>query len=172
MPEPVFQELLEHRRSAEFRDHEASDGVVYPRVCDDVPRSVVDFLTVDAGRPPDLLFLRESPAGVEVPHIVHADHLMGETAMMLYLEQGPDGAGTSFMRHHLLGVSWIPKVPALAEMVAGDQNRPERWIAYAHCTAVRNRVCFFNTGWFHSAMPVGGYGEGREARCVLTAFWR
>lgn len=157
-----------------FRDEMAPDGVVYPLIRKSVPRDAIDYLEDAAGRAPDLAFFRKSPAGVAVPTAaIHSDHLFGLTAMMLYVDDGdhPE-AGTAFLRHHTSGISAMPRIPALIELVKRAATTPVSWWPYAKCRARPNRACFFGADLFHRAEPVGGYGVGPGARCVLTAFWK
>lgn len=166
----AFAELIRARREHEFKETvNPADGVQYPRICDDIPalvRTEVEFL---AGKPANYLFMRESPEGVRVPHQVHTDNSMGKTSMMLYLEDGP--GGTAFLRHRVLGIHYAPAVESLVTLCQDDANNPDAWHINAMCRQEKNKACVFDAGYFHRAEPIGGYGEGKRSRCVLTGFF-
>lgn len=177
LSEGAFERLLEYSREAAFADvRNDCDGVVYPHICNEVPnivRKEVEFL---AGQRARYLFLRRSPAGVAAPHQVHTDNSMGRTSFMLYLQDAPELeghalAGTSFLRHRALGVAYAPAVEELVRLCQEHTNTAEAWAVHSHCPMKANRACIFDAGYFHRADPIGGFGEGASARCVLTGFF-
>ena len=122
--------------------------------------------------------MRRSPSGVDVPNIVHTDNSHGQTSLMLYLQDKPDLtgyrmdiAGTAFLRHRLLGIAYAPTVDELVGLCVKSANNITHWTVHSRCEMKANRACIFDAGWFHCAEPVGGFGEGESARCVLTAFF-
>lgn len=168
----AFKALREHRKVVPFEDVECpEDGVTYPRIATDLPDIVRREVAFHAGAQPTRLFLRESPAGVHVPHQVHHDGAMGSVAFMLYLEDAPN-SGTTFVRHVITGVSYRPMLESLIDIVSTDANNSHAWAPVARCVAAPNKACIFDAGYFHRADPSGGYGEGRNARCVLTGFFQ
>lgn len=174
LPDDVFDELKAHRMKSTFAPAQCpEDGVTYPGIQSDLPDSVVEAVQERMESKPERLFLRESPQGVHVPHIVHHDLLMGNVSMMVYLDDPPEGvmAGTGFWRHRYLGVCYAPVLGAITDLVRGDMNRLSSWDLMSFCKAKANRACIFPAGYFHSACPIGGYGEGVGARCVLTGFF-
>ena len=166
----AFDELIHARRNNEFKDVEnPADGVTYPRICDDIPDIVVQEVEFLAQQPVNYLFMREMPEGVTVPHEAHTDNSMGRTSMMLYLEDGP--GGTAFLRHRVLGIHYAPAVQNLVDLIMEDTNNRDAWVVNQICKQERNKACIFDAGFIHRAEPLGGYGEGKYARCVLTGFF-
>ncbi|MCG8435432.1 MAG: hypothetical protein MJA83_15525 [Gammaproteobacteria bacterium] len=175
----AFGELLEAAKTAEFGDVRSPvDGVTYPHICTEIPPIVRAEVEFRAQGPANLMFLRRSPEGVHVPNIVHSDNSMGRTSFMLYLQDAPEPEpdsvqipGTAFMRHLATGISYVPQIEHLATLMADDANNPEAWVPDAICKMEANKACIFEAGRFHRAQPVGGFGQGEDARCVLTAFF-
>ena len=176
LSDKAFGLLREAAATVAFKELRSDvDDVVYPEIALDVPNEVrleVEFL---AQKPTKQIFMRRSPAGVHCPNIHHTDNSMGSTSFMLYMSSYPSlgegEAGTAFVRHRSLGVSYAPRLPILIELLRKDANNMAAWIPYAKCIAAVNRACIFDAGYFHRADPVGGYGEGESARTVLTAFF-
>jgi hypothetical protein len=172
LSDKAFDELRDAAATVAFRDIRSDvDGVTYPEISMEVPNLVrleCEFLAQRSCR---RIFMRRSPKGVTVPNIHHTDNSMGDTSLMLYLDKYGDDAGTAFVRHWSMGVNYAPRLEALVDLLRKDANTVEAWIPYAKCEAEANRACIFDAGYFHRAEPIGGYGEGAEARTVLTAFY-
>jgi len=88
---------------------------------------------------------------------------------MLYMNDA-DG-GTAFIRHKETGVMYAPESQEMVDYVAQDQNSPDKWAVVDMVSMKENRAVIFDSGKFHCAMPIGGFGEGIEARTVLTVFF-
>lgn len=152
------------------------DGVVYPHIFTDIQehikRQVIDRIAEIFGREPEAvtMFLRRSPVGAPVPHIAHTDNSMGAFSLMLYLFDN-EGAGTAFIRHKSTGIMYAPESEEFLSIVRADQNKPERWALVDMANAKENRAVIFDSSKFHCAMPIGGFGDGSDARTVLTVFF-
>lgn len=172
-----YQDLVQYANDAEFKDEvNPSDGVVYPLICKEIPRSIWDDvargLSEYTGKAPDIhaMFMRRSPAGVDVPHVAHHDAVMGRYSLMLYLDDQV-GSGTAFLRHKKSGIMYAPEGEEFVEIASRDQNDLDKWVVSSMVQSMPNRAAIFDAGIFHCAIPVGGYGEGKFARTVLTAFF-
>lgn len=172
-----YDDLKLLARSADFSGvKNPVDGVIYPYIFADIPmhikRQVIDTIECIFGRPPEAttMFMRRSPAGAPVPHIAHTDNSMGRFSLMLYLFDN-EGSGTAFIRHKSTGIMYAPESTDFLSIVQADQNNPGRWGIVDMAHAKENRAVIFDSGKFHCAMPIGGFGEGSEARTVLTVFF-
>lgn len=172
-----YNDLAQYAKDAEFKDEvNPSDGVTYPLICREIPRAIWDDvrrgLSEYLGQSPEIhaMFMRRSPKGVDVPHVAHHDAVMGRYSLMLYLDD-KEGSGTAFLRHKESGIMYQPDSQEYVDVVVKDQNSLEKWVVSSMVQSKANRAAIFDAGIFHCAMPVGGYGEGNEARTVLTAFF-
>lgn len=172
-----FDELLNHAKTADFRDVvNPVDNVTYPGICVDIPDSVkselLERVASVIGREPEsvTMFMRRSPKGVHVPHIVHTDNSMGLYSLMLYMNDYA-GGGTGFLEHSETGMRFAPVTEEQLDIAIRDQNSPEKWLLIDKCEMKQNRACIFEADQFHCALPVGGFGDGSEARTVLTVFF-
>lgn len=172
-----FEELIEHAKTADFRDIvNPVDGVTYPHICADIPATVkselleriAEILCIE----PDgvTMFMRRSPLGVSVPHAIHTDNSMGRYSLMLYMNENQEG-GTGFVQHMETGMEYAPQSQEHLDIALRDQNLPERWLLVDKCGMKANRACIFEADRFHCALPIGGFGEGSGARTVLTVFF-
>lgn len=173
----TFDELENYAISAEFKDQKNDiDGVIYPFICNVIPERVKaevnHNLYVMLNRAPEnqTLFMRRSPAGVSVPHIAHTDNSMGKFSLMLYLNNYPD-CGTAFLKHKETGCMHAPESQTMVDRVSKDQNDLNKWDIMHTVYAKKNRVCIFDAGYFHCAIPAGGFSDGNRARTVLTCFF-
>lgn len=174
----TYDQLKAHSLTGTFADLEnEKDGVVYPYICTDIPdvvkRELFDKLSAFKGEPikDPTLFMRMSPAGVEVPHIAHTDIVMGQYSLMLYLHER-EGSATAFLRHVMTGIAYQPVLDGFVNIVQDDMNDPDAWAVYQRALSKENRALIFDAGFIHRAEPVGGFGESQdEARIVLTCFF-
>jgi hypothetical protein len=173
---PSYQALKDISVTGEFSDIENPvDSVVYPHIFKDVPdhliREVESKLNEIFGSVViNTIFMRRSPKGVKVPHMAHTDNSMGDYSLMLYMQDNDD-AGTALIRHKRSGITYAPESETFVDVVRHDQNNPDQWQVYQVATMKENRAAIFDAHLFHCALPVGGFGEGAESRCVLTAFF-
>lgn len=172
-----YNDLAQYAKDAIFKDEvNPADGVTYPLICREIPRAIWDDvaqgLAEYTGRGPEIhaLFMRRSPEGVSVPHVAHHDAVMGRYSLMLYIDNHA-ASGTAFLRHRESGIMYAPESREYIDIVVRDQNDLEKWAVSSMINSQSNRAAIFDAGLFHCAMPVGGYGEGPEARTVLTAFF-
>lgn len=173
-----YPELKAYSKACEFGDIENPvDGVVYPSICAEIPdavkQEVTDRLSQAKGSPIEnvTLFMRMTKHGTPVPHIAHTDAVMGRYAFMLYLNTHPL-AGTSFLRHKASGITYQPETQEYCDVVVKDQNDIDKWVRTFTAQAQENRALFYDSGLFHCADPVGGFGLTQEtARIVLTCFY-
>lgn len=172
-----YNELKEYAKTANFRDIvNPVDGVVYPHICDSIPDNIksellerIEFLV---NKKPEnvTMFMRRSPVGVNCPHIVHNDLSMGAYSFMLYMNTNELG-GTAMVRHIDSGMTYQPESEEFVNLAVSDQNSPEKWASYHKFDMKENTAALFEASLFHCAMPIGGFGEGAEARTVLTVFF-
>lgn len=172
-----YNELKEYAKTADFRDIvNPVDGVVYPHICDAIPDNIksellerIEFLVKK--KPENVtMFMRRSPKGVRVPHIVHNDSSMGAYSFMLYLNTNELG-GTAIVRHRESGMMYQPESEEFVNLAVSEQNSPGKWAPYRQFYMKENAAALFDAALFHCAMPIGGFGEGAEARTVLTVFF-
>ncbi len=172
----TFKGLKEYALNAEFKDEvNEIDKVVYPLICKDIPAVYYDEILLQIenilGRKPEniLMFMRRSPVGVPCPHQVHSDAVMGRYSLMLYLQESI--GGTALLHHKLTGIGHNPQAQELVDVITLDQNSPEKWVMDEYVQMKENRAFIFPSDRMHRAEPVGGFGEGKEARVVLTCFF-
>lgn len=172
-----YKELKEYAETADFRDIvNPVDGVVYPHICDSIPShirsEILGRIAFLIGREPEnvTLFMRRSPKGVHCPHIVHNDISMGANSFMLYMDDREDG-GTAIVRHKKTGMMYQPESEEMVSIAIEDQNTPEKWAEMHTFKMKENSAALFDAGLFHCALPIGGFGDGVEARTVLTVFF-
>jgi len=172
-----FNELKEHAKTANFRDIvNPIDGVTYPNICDDIPgiirSEILERIAYLINREPTniTMFMRRSPEGVHCPHIVHNDLSMGSHSLMIYLNSHEEG-GTAIVRHLETGMAYQPESEEFVKIAERDQNSPEKWDVLHSFYMRENSAALFDAALFHCAMPIGGFGEGIEARTVLTVFF-
>lgn len=175
-----FDELREYADTAVFEDIEnPADGVVYPLICKEIPvrvrKEVFAKLEAFKGSPikSPTIFMRQSPAGVAVPHAVHSDLSMGRYSLMVYLNRAEHcRGGTSFLSHRASGIGYHPGHPAFVGIVAEDQNNPDAWIVRDMATMRTNRAVIFDASRLHRAEPSGGFGTTpQDMRVALTCFF-
>lgn len=171
LSEKAFNELKRVAKDGQFKDEiNPIDGVAYPLICTDVPeivRKEVEFL---AEKPAKMIFLRRSPEGVLCPNLNHHDASHGKTSFMLYLGERP-GSGTAFVSYRPTGSTYAPEWENVAKFMQEDSAELTKWELVGFCEAKPNKACMFDSRLLHAAYPIGGYGEGEDARCVLTAFF-
>jgi len=173
-----YSDLREYANTAKFEDIENPvDGVTYPLICRDVPDETVSEIAITLskimGRMVKLeaTFLRLSTEGVDVPHIAHTDKSMGDYSLMLYLNDNPK-AGTSFLRHKETGMCYHPESEEFIKIARRDQNNVDAWRINSSVEMQQNRATIFDSGYFHCAQPVGGFGDDQlNGRIVLTCFF-
>lgn len=172
LSDKAFAGLRLAAKAATFSDVTSGvDGVTYPSISEDVPWAVRTEIEDYFGKKAWQMFMRRSPEGVHCPNIHHTDNSMGKTSLMLYLDEPRPGAGTSFVRHIITGIAYASHMDVLVGICKEDSNKLEAWVPYMMCAAQPNRACIFDSGYFHRAEPIGGYGDGDTSRTVLTAFF-
>ena len=172
-----YEELKDYSLGAEFSDVEnPADGVKYPLICTDIPErcrlEILSNIYNYLHRMPEniTMFMRRSPKGIPVPHIAHHDLSMGSYSLMLYCNDY-DGGGTAMLRHRETGMCYAPESDDFVEIARFDQNNMDKWAVIDIADMKQNRAVIFDAGYFHCAMPIGGFGSGNDARTVLTVFF-
>lgn len=134
----------------------------------------------------DYSFCRFATFGAELRHTIHADSGLSPYAMVLYLnpaDQIPDGSGTAFWEHRNLK---IVKVPTEEEVRASGKspkrvwnelesswNDETKWKESGRVPMKYNRAIFFETVYFHSRLPLNGFGNTiDDARLIFVSFFR
>ena len=166
-----YDELKRYSLSCRFEDvANPVDGVIYPNICTEIPKRVQDEILSKINTDSFYMFLRMSPRGVRVPHIAHTDNSMGDSSLMLYLNDGV--GGTSLLRHKLTGCCYAPEDPGFAEILSHDVNNQDSWAVTDSVDMVQNRALIFDAHRFHRADPVFGFGSDQSnSRIVLTCFY-
>lgn len=144
------------------------DGISYPGICRDLPTyGAIKRLSAIMGQTITLnaLFMRLSLAGTPVPHWAHHDGAMGQFSLMVYMNRAEDCQGGTALLRHKDGEpdhgTWLR-----------DTNQPERWQMVSACEMVPNRAFIFRSTLWHSALPIGGFGDSSSnGRLVLTGFF-
>jgi hypothetical protein len=156
-----------------------ADEVFYPNVSLDIPeaikKEVEDAIKEEFGEDivVNAMFLRQSSLGVYCPHPVHTDTLMGEWAVMLYLNREEDcRGGTSFVKHTETGLYDNPQTPEELSIWEKDYNNLDAWSIYDMAYMEPNTAVLFDGDLMHRAEPVGGFGDTNEnSRLVLAVFF-
>lgn len=169
-----FDDLKKASVLGEFKDEvNPVDCVTYPLICKDIPENVREEalarLAIFLGRPVKnpVMFMRRSPKGVECPHQVHSDNSMGDYSLMLYI----NGGGTAMVRHKRSGIAYSPSDERYLHIIHNDQNNSDAWVKTDVVVGEPNRAVVFDSYRLHMAMPVGGFGEGVDARVIMTCFF-
>lgn len=175
---PEFSRVREFADAADYQPFVSSvDGVEYPLISpapDFVSELVHSGVEKIMGRSIDIrhTFFRASPEGVDVPNQVHNDLSMGEYSLMVYMNRRKDcTGGTSFLRHKEMGFDRNTVFDEELEAALRDSNNPDKWEVTMTCPMETNRAIIFSAELMHRAEPVGGFGSGKAARVVLTAFF-
>lgn len=175
-----FSDVRARLDNARYADMQSPvDGVVYPNICVEIPPAIAAECKQRLEEALGLkirkkwLFVRLSPAGVDVPHQAHTDSCMGQFSMMLYLNRPEHCAGgTSLLRHKANGTESDPTTPSELEDWKRDMNTPDAWEPTLLCGMKANRAFVFPAERYHRAEPIGGFGsDARDARVVMTMFF-
>lgn len=151
------------------------DDIAYPLISQDIPKNVqsdiLRRLEIVHDRPlkDHIMFMRRSPIGINYPHQVHSDVSMGDYSLMLYINNYP--GGTSLLKHKKSGIAYNPESQEFVDLIVNDGNTPEAWEITEMVHMRPNRAFIFRSDLLHRAEPIGGIGEGAEARVVLTCFF-
>ena len=173
-----FEELKARSKEDCFDDMVSPiDGVTYPLICTSIPANVErevfeklgEFIDRDIENPS--IFMRRCPKGVDSPNKVHSDISMGLYTCMVYINDPVDGSGTSLVKHRESGITHNPELEEFVDIVIEDRNNDESWEVLEMIEMVPNRAFIFRADALHRAEPIGGFGEGKEARVVLTCFF-
>lgn len=154
------------------------DDVFYPHVTDAIPDSIkVEVknrleLLLGFNLSINAMFLRESPEGVECPHLIHTDTTMGAIGCILYMNKPEDClGGTSLVIHNKTGIYKEPENEKQLKVWQDDHANIDAWNMYDICLMASNRAFIFDTTLMHMATPAGGFGEpNKGSRLVLITF--
>jgi hypothetical protein len=164
-----------------FHDHLSPvDGVTYPGINEYLARTVQDELhgrieeIVGCKILPRATFARVTHCMLQAaPHEVHCDKEMGAYGCLVYLSWPEEGAiaGTGFYRH--IGsdsVMWQEGMGG--HEINAAANNPGAWEMREMAGWAFNRGVIYDARLWHSALPVGGWGDGNATgRLVLTCFF-
>ena len=174
---PRFRDFQNLLVSGEFTDvQNPADQVTYPHILTGIPQElqelVVSAIEQAIGQKikDPTTFIRRSPKGSYATHIFHNDSSMGEMSLMVYFDSKP-GFGTGFARHKSTGLDRPDDKPEHIQQFRDDKNDKAKWLVKKRTQAAPNRAVIFDSSLFHCALPIGGFGEGVNARTVLTCFF-
>lgn len=154
------------------------DDVTYPGINKAIPAWIEDFMITRleevTGEHVDIqaLFARvTSNLTGPAPHRIHSDKIMAQHSAHVYLsKEWPFGGGTSFWTHNIDGPFHDDNTDT--EMVMRDSHDPDKWTMTMNCHGKFNRLLIHDARCWHSAEPVGGWGESpADGRVVLTCFF-
>jgi hypothetical protein len=176
-----FETFNKHVRALEF-DGEVNplDGVEYPDISIDIPalveREVIQNLEAAMGWEVqmNMLFLRNTSKGTDTaPHQAHTDTIQGTHIFLLYMQDGPEGAGTSLVKHKELGFDKDPITKEQFEAWQKDLNTYDKWEITALIDMKKNRAaCGIWSAQMHRAEPVNGFGTSpKDGRIALIGFY-
>ena len=174
-----FDALQNYARSLEYGDVEnPADGVTYPDISTEVP----EFLKGEVERKcsqltgrnlvANTIFFRKTCKGTKTaPHQAHTDSAMAEWTFIGYMQDGPEGTGTSLVRHKQTGMEQTPWTEGERRIWERDTNVYDAW-EITDLTQMRaNRVALYPSKYMHRAEPVGGFGScSKDGRIVLVCF--
>jgi hypothetical protein len=161
---PNFDEFYDKAVSRDFSGVvNPADGVFYPDISLDMDFSQFDWLEDKS-----LIFLRRSSKGVFAPHGAHNDVLMGKWTALFYIE---GEGGTSFLRHKTHDMEFGVLTEEELGVWERDTNNPDMWDVTNYVDLVKNRLAIFPSNYMHRAEPIGGYGQGKSSRLVMTCFF-
>lgn len=155
------------------------DGVVYPDVSTQIPAGLEDrilrTLTKHTGRNYRInkIFWRAMLEGTpDAPHQAHTDTTMGRFTFILYMNPGPEGAGTALVQHKEVGgLHQDPWTGREMEVWEQDCNDYDKWQVNKLYAMEPNKAVFYHSKMMHRAEPPNGFGKTPEdGRLVLTAF--
>ncbi len=156
-----------------------ADGVLYPGISDDVPKSVAgEVLSIAekaSGRKlsTKTIFFRLTTEGEEIPHQAHNDRVMGDYGFILYMNRAEDCAGgTSFVFHKEEGMASGPSCERQEAVWRRDVNRYDAWRVYKMIDMEPNRAFVFDSFLMHRAEMPNNFGSGpKDGRLTLIAFF-
>jgi hypothetical protein len=177
-----FPAFNKHVRSLPFKGEvNPQDGIEYPDISADIPedvkREVIQNLEEAMGWKVqmNLLFLRNTSKGTQTaPHQAHTDTIMGTHIFLLYMQDGPAGAGTSLVRHKELGFDKDPITEEQFEAWKRDVNDYDAWEITDLIRMKKNRAaCGIWSAKMHRAEPVEGFGsKSKDGRIALIGFYQ
>lgn len=174
-----FEKLAEHARSVQYGDVEnPADGVTYPDISIEVPepvaREVAGKVSQLVGRKlrVNTIFFRRTCAETETaPHQAHTDSAMAEYTFIGYMQDGPEGTGTSLVRHKRHGFNSDPWTEGEFQAWKRDTNNYDAWEIEDLTQMKANRAAIYQSKMMHRAEPVGGFGDCNDnGRIVLVCF--
>lgn len=150
------------------------DGVTYPGICMELPDIVKAHVVqaiINTMLQPIIvnhMFARIMPSGVEAPHKMHGDSMMGQYSALIYLSSAREGFGTGFYSHaeHGIGDNGNPTY-------LGDAHQSMKgWNQYLYVHAAFNRMVIHGADYYHCALPTHGFGtKPSSARMVISTFF-
>lgn len=166
-----FAAVEQELRACTFSDLTLSvDGVTYPYICEELPRSIeFEFLyklqaLLGVTPAPRFLFARAMPEGCHAPAKIHSDRDMGAyTAHVCF--SGGHGAATSF----LAGQGLLHAATSETTQADIEQDVFSKYLTVHHAP---NRLLVHHAAHFHCAEPETGFGDlKKDSRLVITCFF-
>lgn len=154
------------------------DGVTYPGINQNLPdwvkEYVIERLSAIVGGPiaPVAIFARVTSAATgAAPHRIHSDRLMAEFSAHIYISGfWPEGAGTTFWTH--VSEGHVHDDHTDVATITRDMHDASQWERSIACQGAFNRVLIHDASFYHSAEPVGGWGDSpQNGRVVVTCFF-
>lgn len=177
-----FESFDKHVRQLPFKGEvNPADGVEYPDISTDIPedtrREVIQNLEEAMEFPVqmNMMFLRNTCAGTATaPHQAHTDTIQGTHILLLYMQDGPEGAGTSLVQHKELGFDKDPINEEQFDAWKRDVNNYDAWEITNLIAMKKNRAaCGVWSAKMHRAEPVNGFGTCIEdGRIALIGFYQ
>lgn len=164
--------------SGYFQDYLSPwDGVTYPGINTTIPTWIRSRLLrhlqdiTDDTVEIKALFARVTTEGLNAPHKVHSDKIMGHYSAHLYLSTDwPLGSGTSFWQHVTEGAFHTDATDVAR--VAKDANDLTQWQIKFLASGRFNRLVVHDARLWHCAEPIGGWGsDAEDGRVVMTCFF-
>lgn len=176
-----FESFNKHVRKLPFAGVvNPADGVEYPDISDKIPEEVRRELIQNLEEAMEwkvqmnLLFLRNtSKDTATAPHQAHTDTIQGTHIFLLYMQDGPKGAGTSLVRHKKLGFDKDPINDEQFKAWKRDVNNYDAWEITGLIPMKENRAaCGIWSAKMHRAEPVHGFGTlPKDGRIALIGFY-
>lgn len=156
------------------------DDVLYPHINGNIPSDIrAEFkskVELAIGRTISInyLFTRSSDATTPIPpHQAHTDKIMGTHMALVFFQDGPEGAGTSYVRHIETGLEGEPTTEEEWEVWNKDTNEYDKWEITELLEMKANRILVnIDTTSMHRAEPPEGFGTSiKDGRLVMICFY-
>lgn len=162
----------------EFKDTEAPDGVIYPGIARDVPKSFLEeskrkFAHImGSGIEVKLAGFRLSLCDVDPPHWAHTDSIMSQYLAITYLSLPEHCVGGTALVRHINGMEVNPRNAEEEAVWKRDTNELSKWLVTSSAGMAFNRCYVVPCHLFHAALPRGGFGStSADGRLTFLEFF-